>query len=693
MRKLLPLLVLGLFAIQDGHAQTTLMLEDFEDTDLVYSQSPAECGDQTDFVKRTDGSDISTGYVVTGIQGSFFFAAMDTNGAPCTDNTYVLTFSGIDITNMTSLVFSGFFAEDDDGSNQDWDATSSVRVTAQIDGGAMVNVLAFEAKGSTNTEPAQDTNFDGVGDGTTLTSALAQFSGNIAGTGSSLTVTITIDDLNDGDEDIAFDNIQVQGTTATSDTRVAFASASASQAEGDSGTQDVTVDLVITNPSTNNATFVTIGQSGTADGTDASLGTTAYSFGIGSSLNQTVTITVNGDTDIESDETVVLTITNVSGGDNAAAGSPDTYTLTITNDDVPPLVINEILYDPATDDSETLEVEGDANGDGERDAEDDEFVEIYNTSTTETVDISGYTISDAEQVRFTFPTSTTLGPQEGIVVFGGGTPTNIPVSTFTVSGTSTLNLSNGGDTVTLATSGGVEVDVVGYSSSSASDQSYALNPDFTGSYVGHLSITSNPVPFSPGRDNTDNSALPVELTSFEAIASTDAVNLAWTTASETNNAGFEIQQAIQDGSFSATTFITGQGTTLQAQSYQHTVANLIPGQYRFRLKQVDYDGAFEYSPEVEVTVGVEHSFQLSEAYPNPFNPETVFSVSVQNDQRVEVAVYNLLGQRVRQLYTGTVTAGAAQRVVFDASGLPGGVYLIQARGAEAMQSRTITLLK
>jgi len=58
-----------------------------------------------------------------------------------------------------------------------------------------------------------------------------------------------------------------------------------------------------------------------------------------------------------------------------------------------------------------------------------------------------------------------------------------------------------------------------------------------------------------------------------------------------------------------------------------------------------------------------------------------------------VAVYNLLGQRVRQLYAGTVTAGAAQRVVFDASGLPGGVYLIQARGAEVMQSRTVTLLK
>ncbi|GAB5521856.1 MAG: hypothetical protein RhofKO_41070 [Rhodothermales bacterium] len=192
---------------------------------------------------------------------------------------------------------------------------------------------------------------------------------------------------------------------------------------------------------------------------------------------------------------------------------------------------------------------------------------------------------------------------------------------------------------------------------------------------------------------TAGGALPVELTSFDAVSSTNRVTLNWTTASETNNSGFEVQQAQGDGTFIATSFVQGHGTTLEAQSYQHTATNLIPGTYRFRLKQVDFDGAFEYSPEIEVSVGIEHSFRLSEAYPNPFNPETVFSVSVQTAQQVEVVVYDLLGRQVQQLFSGALGAGEAKPITFEAANLPGGVYLIQARGAEVMQSRTVTLLK
>ena len=120
-------------------------------------------------------------------------------------------------------------------------------------------------------------------------------------------------------------------------------------------------------------------------------------------------------------------------------------TVTCSGKVFPDLVINEVLADPAGDSSDDLE--GDANGDGTRHALDDEFVEIINNETV-TINFGGYTLSDYVGVRHTFPNPTNISAGQSIVVFGGGTPTDIP-GTSQVASTGSLELTNGGDEITV----------------------------------------------------------------------------------------------------------------------------------------------------------------------------------------------------------------------------------------------------
>ncbi len=193
-----------------------LFLEDFE-TDgngTRYITSTPEFSDgSSDFFTRTDGSNISGAYNVTGIEGTSFFAAQDIDGEGAAP-LQTIEFTNIDIAGYSNLQFSGLFAEDDDGSNQDWDAPDFVTVQVQIDGGGYVDILQFANDGSTfNSAPFLDTDFDGVGDGTELTDEFANFTAAIAGTGALLDLRITVA-LDAGDEDIAFDSLQITGDAA-----------------------------------------------------------------------------------------------------------------------------------------------------------------------------------------------------------------------------------------------------------------------------------------------------------------------------------------------------------------------------------------------------------------------------------------------------------------------------------------------
>lgn len=193
-------------------------------------------------------------------------------------------------------------------------------------------------------------------------------------------------------------------------------------------------------------------------------------------------------------------------------------------------------------------------------------------------------------------------------------------------------------------------------------------------------------------------ALPVELTRFEAVADGPAVVLSWATASETNNAGFEIQPRwpltpSEQGAWQVMGFVDGHGTTLEPQTYTFRIEDVPPGRHVFRLKQIDFDGAFEYSPEVEVAVELVETLYLSAVYPNPFNPQAQFTLMVRREQSVRVAVYDVQGRRVALLHEGSLAAGTHHRFVFDGAALPSGLYLVRADGETFSAVRSVVLLK
>ncbi len=156
-----------------------------------------------------------------------------------------------------------------------------------------------------------------------------------------------------------------------------------------------------------------------------------------------------------------------------------------------PIIINEFQYDPDTNN-------GDANGDGTSSTTQDEFVELYNNSGAN-LDVSGWTISDAAQVRHVFPAETVIPANCAVVVFAGGSPTgtfgNALVQTAS---TNSFGFNNGGDSIIVANGGNV---VTSYTyNGEGNNQAATLDPDITGlSYVGHSSATgSGGALFSPG---------------------------------------------------------------------------------------------------------------------------------------------------------------------------------------------------
>jgi hypothetical protein len=167
--------------------------------------------------------------------------------------------------------------------------------------------------------------------------------------------------------------------------------------------------------------------------------------------------------------------------------------------------------------------------------------------------------------------------------------------------------------------------------------------------------------------------IPVELTSFTAVTKESNVILNWSTATELNNLGFEVQRSSKGNEFVTAGFVNGQGTVTEIQNYTFTDKNLEVGNYSYRLKQNDYDGTFEYSNVVEADVIAPDVFALDQNYPNPFNPSTKINFSLAADSKVTLTVFDVLGQEVANLIRGNVAAGSHE-INFNASNVNSGVY-------------------
>lgn len=196
--------------------------------------------------------------------------------------------------------------------------------------------------------------------------------------------------------------------------------------------------------------------------------------------------------------------------------------------------------------------------------------------------------------------------------------------------------------------------------------------------------------------------VPVELVSFSGSFSGNNVVLNWITASELNNRGFEIERlqnykitGLQD--WRNIGFVEGNGTTTEVSTYTFTddlTQSLSQNNnLRYRLKQIDLDGTFSYSNEIEVDVIGLNDYSLLQNFPNPFNPKTVIGYQLPVTGSSILKVYDVLGNQIATLVNEVKVAGSYE-VEFDASTLPSGVYYYRLQaGEDFVQTRKMLLLK
>jgi predicted outer membrane repeat protein len=245
------------------------------------------------------------------------------------------------------------------------------------------------------------------------------------------------------------------------------------------------------------------------------------------------------------------------------------------------------------------------------------------------------------------------------------------------------------------------------------------NPLFVGSGDHPFAITENSPAVDAGRPDTsglnlppfdfvgnpriDNgiidigayeypSEIPVELTSFIASVNGNSVYLEWTTASETNNQGFEIKRCVISNGvrnliWENVGFVEGKGTATETNHYTFMDNSLSPGKYQYRLKQIDYDGTFTYSNKIEIEINnTPTDFTLYQNYPNPFNPSTTISWQSPVGGHQTLKVFDVLGNEVATLVDEYKPAGSYEVELNIHSGegrnLTSGVYFYQLKAGD-----------
>jgi photosystem II stability/assembly factor-like uncharacterized protein len=201
---------------------------------------------------------------------------------------------------------------------------------------------------------------------------------------------------------------------------------------------------------------------------------------------------------------------------------------------------------------------------------------------------------------------------------------------------------------------------------------------------------------------TINGGLPVELSSFTAKVFGNYIELNWVTKTENNNNGFEIERRFRDEAWITRGFVSGSGTTTEQNSYIFKEELLNDGIYSYRLKQIDYDGSFEYSKEIEVEIEIPKEFKLFQNYPNPFNPTTKIKFSIPSNQNplqgeaggglVTLKVYDVLGNEVATLVNEQKSPGEYE-VEFDAGNLSSGIYFYQIKSGSSIQTNKMILIR
>jgi hypothetical protein len=189
--------------------------------------------------------------------------------------------------------------------------------------------------------------------------------------------------------------------------------------------------------------------------------------------------------------------------------------------------------------------------------------------------------------------------------------------------------------------------------------------------------------------------LPVELVSFDGKMNNGAVLLTWQTATEKNNAGFEIQRAtsVAANDWKAIATVKGAGTTTAAHTYSYLdKSNFIGKTISYRLKQTDYDGKSVVTNSIDVKIDLPKTFSLNQNYPNPFNPMTTINYGLPRSSHVTLQVFDILGRLVQTLVNDNQDAGF-YNVQLNASALASGMYFYRMTADNFIQSKKMLLIK
>jgi glucose/arabinose dehydrogenase len=197
-------------------------------------------------------------------------------------------------------------------------------------------------------------------------------------------------------------------------------------------------------------------------------------------------------------------------------------------------------------------------------------------------------------------------------------------------------------------------------------------------------------------DNSGNSntvtlttgVVPVEFIAFTGSVEGNLVALKWSTGSELNNKGFEVERFLQ-GNWISIGSVPGRGTTPTGGNYEfydNWEGKSYTGTVAYRIKQSDFDGTVSYSSELllDLTFGV-NTFYLAQNYPNPFNPSTTIAFFLPEESKVKLTVVNTLGEVVKILVDETKGNGLHD-VTWNSGNNASGIYFIKIE-TEAVSGR------
>jgi len=196
---------------------------------------------------------------------------------------------------------------------------------------------------------------------------------------------------------------------------------------------------------------------------------------------------------------------------------------------------------------------------------------------------------------------------------------------------------------------------------------------------------------------SSESELPVELTSFSATTIGSLIKLSWSTSTEVNNYGFEIERKVGSPqsaiyNYEKIGFLNGNGNSNSPKSYSYQDNSISAGKYSYRLKQIDNDGQFEYSEVIEIDLGLPTEYELTQNYPNPFNPSTKISWQSPVSSHQTLKVYDVLGNEVATLVNEEKPVGSYE-VNFNANGLSSGIYFYKLQSGSFVETKKMILLK